>query len=78
MNMDAPNQEAPMGRDVRVSEIREAIATIRCWSDGSAYLPEANADLLKAMADLLEALLVHGAARGKPAVGSGGQDDRST
>lgn len=48
-----------MSRDVTVNDIQDAIADIRVWAHGSSRLPEAKADLLLAMADLLESLLVH-------------------
>lgn len=48
-----------MSRNVGVRDNQDAIADIRVWSNDSGYLPEGKADRLKAMADLLEALLVH-------------------
>ena len=48
-----------MSRDVTVTHIQTAIADLRAWANGSGYLPPSKPDLLRALADLLEALLVH-------------------
>ncbi len=46
-------------KDVTVVQIQHAITDIRSWAHGSVYLPnDPPADLLLAMADLLEQLLV--------------------
>ena len=48
-----------MSKDVTVRDIQSALADLRAWANGSAYLPEPPADLVIAMANLLESLLVH-------------------
>lgn len=55
-----------MSTDIRVADIQRAISDIRAWSNGSGYLPESKSDLLKAIADLLESLLVHRDILSKP------------
>jgi len=48
-----------MSRDVTVRDLQRAVADIHAWANGSAYLPEAPSDVLRAVANLLDTLLAN-------------------
>ena len=48
-----------MSKNVSVRDVQSAISVIQAWANGSDYLPEAPSDVLRAVADLLDALLAN-------------------
>ena len=49
-----------MSRDIGVKDIQNAIADIQAWACGdTSYLPESHPPMLRAIASLLEQLLIH-------------------